>query len=71
MQSTNTQFPRDANGNYDPNGTYALLAQLCTHKYKKQVRKCYGVCIRDGVGVRAAPFDYSDKLLVAEVHRNS
>ena len=66
LQSSNTQFPRDEHGNYDPNGTYALPAQLCTHKYEKQVRKCYGVCIRDGVGVRAATFDYSDKLLVTE-----
>jgi len=66
LDTTNVQFPRDANGNYDPNGTYALPAQLCTHKYEKQVRKCYGVCIVNGVGVRVAPFDYSDKLLVTE-----
>ena len=69
-QSSNRQFPRDEEGNYDPTGTYSLPAQACTHKYEKEVRMCYGVgmVMRGGeeVGVRLLPFDYSDKKLVTQ-----
>lgn len=60
-------FPRDADGNYDENGTYMDTAKECTFKYNTQLRLSLGASqkIENGVlvGKRLLPFDYTTKKL--------
>ena len=69
---SSVQFPRDSEGKYNEQGTYAKPPMTCKHKYTDQMRKSFGVGkVKDVLtgevrGVRLAPFDYSAKLLVTE-----
>jgi hypothetical protein len=68
------EFPRDADGKYDPNGTYKPEGEsggvTLTPKYAKEVRLCIGVGIKvnddeEEEGVRLDAFDYSTKTIVS------
>ena len=50
-QKSQRRFPRDSEGNYDPeNGTYRDEKVALQVKYAKQVRFSFGVAIRDEDG---------------------
>jgi hypothetical protein len=63
-----TRFPRNEEGQYDPDGEYRDEKTLLTVKFPKQIRLCLGVAVRDsnGVeeGVRLTPFDYTEKNVI-------
>jgi hypothetical protein len=68
-QSSQTRFPRDASGQYDPLGEYRAEKSLLVVKFSKQTRLCLGVAVREAdggeeEGVRLTPFDYTEKNII-------
>ena len=70
---TQTQFPRDEFGKYDPDdGTYRDQKTLLNVKYEKEMQGCFGVAIKvdeDGCeyGVRITPFNYTEKKILSKM----
>ena len=63
------RLPRDKDGNYDPNGTYANEQRKATFKYEKEARFCLGVAAvkvnGKVIGKRCKSFDYTEKKIVS------
>ena len=64
MTGTVTQFPRNEQGKYDPNGKYKDEVFHTTVKFEKEMRKSFGVATVNGKGVRMHPFDYTSKKIL-------
>ncbi len=70
---TQTQFPLDEFGKYNPDDdTYHKQKMLLNVKYKKEMHVCFGVAIRvneDGCeqGVRMTPFNYTEKKILSKM----
>ena len=71
---TQTQFPRDPDGTYNPDGEYRDEKQLLTVKYPKQGRFCLGIGIVDRgdgpKGERIELFDYTSKNIITIKTKN-
>ena len=63
------RMPRDKDGNYDPNGSYADEQRKATFKYTKEARFCLGVATvkvnGKVIGKRCKSFDYTEKKIVS------
>ncbi len=69
-QSSDVQYPRDADGNYDKDGAYVDQQVTVSTKYTQQVRQCWGVYVSlddegNEIGCRLPIFDYTAKTLIS------
>lgn len=73
-KKTQTQFPRDENGMYDPNGEYREDGLVYLQvKFPKEARLCLGVALKEGDeedqqrhGHRLEAFDYTEMTVITK-----